>query len=66
MASYRIYHVGAGGRLQLGEAFSASDDATAVDIARDHRQHGAEAELWAGGRLLGRFSKQGVFTAGPG
>jgi hypothetical protein len=64
VASYRIYRVGPGGRLQLGEAFTARSDEAAVELARSFQQTGGEAELWAGGRLLGRFSKQGDFMAG--
>jgi hypothetical protein len=64
VASYRIYRVGAGGRLQLGEAFTARDDTAAVELARSLHQAGGEAELWAGGRLLGRFNKLGAFAAG--
>lgn len=64
VGSYRIYRVGHGGRLQLGEAFEAPDDAHAVEQARTHHATGEAAELWKGGRLVGRFSKIGTFTPG--
>jgi hypothetical protein len=60
LATYRIYHVGGGGRLRLGEAFQAADDAEAVAGARV-RARGQAAELWQGGRLVGRFDKAGAF-----
>ena len=66
MASYRIYRVAPNGRLLLGEVFTAVNDDCAVEFARSLHGRGHESELWAGGRLLGRFSKQGVFTAGTG
>jgi hypothetical protein len=64
VASYRIYRVEPGGRLQLGEAFVASDDRSAVECARSLHDAQREAELWAGGRLIGRFTKHGTFDAG--
>lgn len=64
MATYRIYRVATGGRLQLGESFEAADDAEAVRLAGDLRG-GQAVELWEGGRLVGRISKLGVFTPGP-
>lgn len=66
MESYRIYRVGHGGRLQLGETFAAPNDAKAIEHARSLHQDGQAAELWQGGRLLGRFSKFGAFTPRPG
>ena len=66
MPSYRIYRVGAGGRLVLGETFHGSTDAEAVQRAQGLHQAGTAAELWDGGRLVGRFSKQGAFTPGSG
>ena len=64
VASYRIYRVEPGGRLQLGEAFTASDDQSAVERARSLHDAQREAELWAGGRLIGHFTKYGAFSAG--
>lgn len=66
MPSYRIYRVAAGGRLVLGETFHGSSDAEAIARAGTLQQAAAASELWAGGRLVGRFSKQGVFTPGAG
>ncbi|WP_309089346.1 hypothetical protein [Phenylobacterium sp.] len=66
MPSYRIYRVGGGGRLVLGETFTAASDAEAVEHAAVLFRKGGEGELWCGGRLLGRFSKLGVFTPGVG
>ncbi|MGA0605419.1 hypothetical protein ACO2Q0_05400 [Phenylobacterium sp. VNQ135] len=66
MASYRIYRLGADGRLLLGETFEAADDAAAVARAGAQHRTGVAAELWAGGRIVGRFSKLGVFTPGAG
>lgn len=65
MKSYRVYHVGKGGRLHLGEAFSAPDDHAAVETARGLYIDGQAAELWEGGRLVGQFSSLGEFSAGP-
>jgi len=62
--AYRIYIVGSDGRLQLGQAFEASDDVAAAARAEGHAAKGQTAELWEGGRLVGRVSKQGVFTRG--
>jgi len=64
--AYRIYIVSADGRLQLGQAFEASDDHVAGARAEGHAQRGQVAELWEGGRLVGRVSKHGIFTRGDG
>lgn len=66
MPSYRIYRVGGGGRLTLGEMFHAAEDDQAVTHARLLLRPGAAGELWCGGRLVGRFSKLGAFTPGSG
>ncbi|MEO8113861.1 MAG: hypothetical protein ABI655_05745 [Phenylobacterium sp.] len=62
MRFYRVYLVGDAGRLQLGPAYEALDDPAAIEQARQAQAGGAAAELWHGGRLVGRFSKLGVFT----
>jgi hypothetical protein len=62
--SYRIYIVDPDGRLQLGQAFEAVDDKAAAAQAESVAQQGRTAELWEGGRMVGRVSKAGVFTAG--
>ncbi|HLZ73811.1 hypothetical protein [Phenylobacterium sp.] len=64
MKSYRIYIVDPDGRLQLGQAFEAVDDKAAGAQAQAAARRGRDAELWEGGRLVGRVSKDGVFTAG--
>ncbi len=64
MKSYRIYIVDPDGRLQLGQAFEAVDDATAGAQAQGGAQRGRTAELWEGGRIVGKVSKDGVFSAG--
>lgn len=66
MPSYRIYRVAAGGRLVLGEAFHGSSDAEAIRRGQVLQEPGTAAELWDGGRLVGRFSKQGAFTPASG
>lgn len=63
LAQYRLYLVGEGDRLQPAAVLSSRDDAGAVAQAEDRLRRGQAAELWAGGRLVGRFSKLGVFTA---
>jgi hypothetical protein len=62
--SYRIYIVDPDGRLQLGQAFEAADDGIAADLAKSFAQRGRTAELWEGGRMVGRVSNDGVFTTG--
>jgi hypothetical protein len=64
LPSYRIYHVGTDGRLAVGETFSASTDAEAAARAHPQLIPGRAAELWQGGRLVGRFSKSHEFTPG--
>jgi hypothetical protein len=46
----------------LGESFQAVDDAQAAEKARILRLSGEAAELWEGGRIVGRFSKSGVYA----
>jgi hypothetical protein len=66
LKSYRVYIIGRDGRLQLGAAFDAADDEAAAARAVEVTQAGKAAELWAGGRLVGRVSKKGVFARGEG
>jgi hypothetical protein len=63
LASYRIYHVGPTGRLQLAQMLSCASDAEAIARTRPATADGHARELWEGGRLVGRFSKLGVFTS---
>ncbi|MDB5426188.1 MAG: hypothetical protein JWP28_440 [Phenylobacterium sp.] len=62
--AYRIYIVGSDGRLQLGQAFEAPDDRTAGALAELAAVRGQIAELWEGGRMVGRVSTRGVFNIG--
>jgi hypothetical protein len=62
--SYRIYIVDPDGRLQLGLAFDAVDDHAAGQQAQGVARRGRAAELWEGGRLVGRVSTDGLYTAG--
>jgi hypothetical protein len=64
--SYRIYIIEPDGRLQLGEAFAATDDKAAAARAEEVAQKGRAGELWEGGRLVGRVSPDGVFESGAG
>lgn len=64
LPTYRVHHVGSGGRLSVGETFFAQDDAGAVEQARPRLIRSQAAELWSGGRLVGRFSKTHAFTVG--
>lgn len=66
LGAYRIYRIADGGRLVVGEAFDAKDDGEALERAKRLHDGKAPLELWAGGRLVGRLSKLGLFTAGPG
>jgi hypothetical protein len=52
--------------LRLGEAFQAADDRQAVETARSLCGSGEAAELWAGGRLVGRFGKDGTYAPAGG
>jgi hypothetical protein len=62
--SYRIYILGSDGRIQLGEAFEAPDDHAACAAAQGLSRPGQATELWEGGRIIGRVSKDGVFSLG--
>ena len=53
MKAYRIYIVGSDGRLQLGQAFEAVDDAAAAGHAERLATPGSVAEVWEGGRMVG-------------
>ena len=66
MPSYRIYHVGPDGRLRLGDQFHAPHDEAAVVSAGGLVLKGQPAELWEGGRMIGRFSGRGDFRQGRG
>ncbi len=61
-----MYLVGRAGRLKLGDALQAGDDAEAIAAARARLPAGEAAELWAGGRIVGHFSRTGGFRTGHG
>lgn len=63
MATYRLYHVDAGGRLRPGDTFTALSDAEAVAKGRPLLRPGQGAELWDGGRLAARFSRDHEFSS---
>lgn len=62
MPQYRFYIVGPADRLEPVDTFHSPSDDEAVASAAARRADGQAAELWQGGRLVGRFSKLGVFT----
>lgn len=64
MPSYRIYYVGAGGRIRAGETVQASGDEEAVKKTRAVLPRDEAAELWHDGRRVGRFSRAHAFSAG--
>lgn len=66
LRTYRMYHVDADGRLRLGETFAAASDDEAVALARPRLRARQGAELWDGGRMAGRFSRDHHFLPGVG
>jgi len=61
LPTYRIYHVGSGGRLRVGETFVAEGDREAVARAHGQLVPGQPAELWEWGRPIGRFTRDHEF-----
>lgn len=61
-----MYHVDVDGRLRLGDTFAAISDDEAVAIARPRLRASHGAELWDGGRMAGRFSRDHQFFPGVG
>ncbi|PZQ63261.1 MAG: hypothetical protein DI570_09610 [Phenylobacterium zucineum] len=61
-----MYHVDPDGRLRLGDTFDAHTDDDAVIAARPRLRAGHGAELWAGGRMAGRFTHGHEFFPGVG
>lgn len=61
--AYRIYLVGRSGRLRLGEAFQALDDAEAIPRMQILTPSGGPAELWESGRLVGSLGEDGEFSS---
>ena len=66
MKAYRIYMIDPDGRLQLGQAFEAPDDQAAAERAIGAATKGRIAELWEGGRVVGRVTETGLFEPGRG
>jgi hypothetical protein len=60
---YRFYRIDPRDRLQPAEVIDADNDAEAVALATRLMTPGLGGELWHGARLVGRFSKLGVYTA---
>jgi len=60
--SYRLYRNGPQQRLLPAEPLVGLDDQDAAAVAARRLAAGQGGELWDGGRLVGRFSKDGVFT----
>jgi hypothetical protein len=61
VASYRLYRIGPNERLLPPEVLACRSDAEAAAVAA-RMLAGRAGELWLGGRLVGRFSKLGVFS----
>jgi hypothetical protein len=58
--NFRIYFVDARGRISLGEAFTCADEAQALERLNGVERPAAQAaELWRGGRLVGRIPHDG-------
>ena len=64
LATYRMYHVDVGGRLRLGDTFPAETDEEAVARVRPQLRPGQGGELWEGGRMAGRFTRDHEFLPG--
>lgn len=54
MFDYRIYFLGANGRISRAVAFACEDDAEAIELARQHT-HEHAMELWQQARMVQRF-----------
>ncbi len=54
MLDYRIYFLGANGRISRAVAFECEDDDAAIKIAREHH-HEHAMELWQQARMVQRF-----------
>jgi len=62
VTSYRLYRFGPRDRLLPPEVVLAKDDREAVDGAARLLEPGQAGEVWQGARMVGSFSKLGVFT----
>jgi hypothetical protein len=54
MLDYRIYFLGAQGRISRAVAFECESDAEAIKIAREH-SHEHAMELWQQARMVQRI-----------
>ena len=54
MLDYRIYFLGANGRISRAVAFECEDDAAAIKVAREHI-HEHAMELWQQARMVERI-----------
>ena len=54
MLDYRIYFLGANGRISRAVAFECDGDAAAIELALQH-SHEHPMELWQQARMVRRF-----------
>jgi hypothetical protein len=54
MLKYRICALDAGGTISVGRNFMSRDDEAALDFAGKMMRDGTPAEVWLGGRYVGR------------
>ena len=55
MAEYRVYHLDASGRIEVGRPIECETDREAMEIARDMMEGFAGVEVWRGDRPVGRL-----------
>jgi hypothetical protein len=58
VAYYRMYCLGATGRLSLAQEIEANSDEEAVSKAREMRPDVLQCEIWQGNRLVTSFHRQ--------
>jgi hypothetical protein len=63
LSVYRFYRIDARDRLQPAEVIDADSDGAAVAFAARLLTPALGGEQWCGARLVGRFSKLGLYTA---
>ncbi len=57
MITYRVYLIDPKGRMQLGDSFHGASDREAVSRFQQIDRQGQIAELWQGGRLIGKLPR---------
>ena len=57
MADYRIYFLGANGRISRAVAFDCENDAAAIEVAREY-SHEHAMELWQQARMVERLERK--------